>query len=216
MVGPIGYRPPSPQLYKLYKGPTQKPPSWSRFNCSINSWCTSQRNQTILITQKWFSWTLEWDRFCDLFDMKYICCAREKCDDDYALIIVVIINVITILLDIIYGRCDDHPYGGAPDKAWVHLCLPEGDIAADHKTIKSIPSDDPKSSNDHKSISIPMWMHRCLWRPVKRQGHSGAHIFIIHINSYKYCAWLTEWNSNMILLALKLQAQSLYLSAEIF
>ena len=57
--------------------------------------------------------------------MKYICCAREKCDDDYALIkiiitiiiIVVIINVITILLDIIYGRCDDHPYGGAPDKA---------------------------------------------------------------------------------------------------
>ena len=49
--------------------------------------------------------------------MKYICCAREKRDDDYALIIVVIINVITILLDIIYGRCDDHPYGGAPDKA---------------------------------------------------------------------------------------------------
>ena len=49
--------------------------------------------------------------------MKYIGCAREKCDDDCALIIVVIINVITISLDIIYGRCDDHPYGGAPDKA---------------------------------------------------------------------------------------------------
>ena len=79
---------------------------------------------------------------------------------------------------------------------WVDYQLAVGFLTGSWKSNLDVWISNHLFGNPTACLSWP----RCSG--VKKQGHSGAHIFIIHIISYKYCAWLTEWKSNMILLDL--------------